>query len=138
MAAEAVEDGLQGFPDDGIGEGAGGVVGAGAAAFVGGLEDDGAGGDGMRGGAAVDALVAPGDPNLEPLQGLVVAGTGNGSLHQNLEAALLRAQAGGVHVWRATRCPLGRVLPMPGQRLPDSVGLSPVKARIALTLTLLD
>ena len=89
-------------------------------------------------GAVVDALVAPGNPNLEPLQGLVVAGTGNGSLHQNLEAALLRAQAGGVQVWRATRCPLGRVLPMPGQRLPDSAGLSPVKARIALMLSLLD
>jgi L-asparaginase len=89
-------------------------------------------------GAVVDALVAPGNPNLEPLQGLVVAGTGNGSLHQNLEAALLRAQAGGIHVWRATRCSLGRVLPTPGQRLPDSEGLSPVKARIALMLSLLD
>ena len=89
-------------------------------------------------GAVVDALVAPGDPNLEPLRGLVVAGTGNGSLHQNLEAALLRAQAGGVHIRRATRCPLGRVLPTPGQHLPDSAGLSPVKARIALMLSLLD
>jgi len=89
-------------------------------------------------GAVVDALLAPAHTGLEPLRGLVVAGTGNGSLHQDLEAALVRAQAIGVHVWRGTRCTFGCVLPTPGQRLPDSTGLSPVKARIALMLSLLD
>jgi L-asparaginase len=89
-------------------------------------------------GAVVDALLSQAHTGLEPLRGLVVAGTGNGSLHQDLEAALLRAQARGVHVWRGTRCALGRVLPTAGQRLPDSTGLSPVKARIALMLSLLD
>ena len=89
-------------------------------------------------GAVVDALLSQVHTGLEPLRGLVVAGTGNGSLHQDLEAALLRAQARGVHVWRGTRCALGRVLPIAGQRLPDSRGLSPVKARIALMLSLLD
>ncbi len=89
-------------------------------------------------GAVVDALFAQGQTALGPLRGLVVAGTGNGSLHQDLEAALLRAQAGGVRILRATRCAWGRVLPIPGQRLPDSTGLSPVKARIALMLALLD
>ncbi len=89
-------------------------------------------------GAVVDALFAQGQTGPEPLRGLVVAGTGNGSLHQALEAALLRAEAGGVRVWRATRCAWGRVLPTPGQHLPDSMGLSPVKARIALMLALLD
>ena len=88
-------------------------------------------------GAVVDALLASRHTELAPLRGLVVAGTGNGSLHQDLEAALLRAQAGGLRVLRATRCALGRVLPMPGQRLPDSTGLSPVKARIALMLALM-
>ena len=89
-------------------------------------------------GAVVEALLTQEENGLEPLQGLVVAGTGNGSVHQDLELALLRAQARGVRVWRGTRCALGRVLPTAGQRLPDSSGLSPVKARIALMLCLLD
>ena len=82
-------------------------------------------------GRAVRALVADG------VQGLVVAGTGNGTLHHALEAALLAAQAGGVRVVRATRCLDGRVLPKAGDVLADSQGLSPVKARVALLLALL-
>lgn len=82
-------------------------------------------------GAVVDALLAQG------VQGLVVAATGNGTLHHALEAALLRAQAMGVRVVRATRCPNGRVLPRPGDTLVDSKGLSPVKARVDLILQLL-
>ena len=82
-------------------------------------------------GAVVDALVRDG------VQGLVVACTGNGTIHHALEAALLRAQAARVKVVRSTRCPLGQVLPKAGDVLPDSHGLSPVKARIALMLALL-
>ena len=82
-------------------------------------------------GAVVDALVRDG------VQGLVVACTGNGTIHHALEAALLRAQSAGVKVVRSTRCPLGQMLPKPGDVLPDSHGLSPVKARIALMLDLL-
>jgi L-asparaginase len=82
-------------------------------------------------GAVVEALLAGG------VQGLVVAGTGNGSLHHALEAALLKAQATGVPVLRSTRCLNGRVLPKPGDSIPDSQGLSPVKARVALILRLL-
>jgi L-asparaginase len=82
-------------------------------------------------GAVVQALVAQG------VQGLVAACTGNGTLHHDLEAALLQAQAGGVRVIRATRCLNGRVLPKPVDLLPDSQGLSPVKVRIALILELL-
>jgi L-asparaginase len=87
------------------------------------------------GGALVDALMAPGI--AEPVQGLVVACTGNGTVHYELEAALLKAQATGVSVVRSTRCAYGQVLPVPGQLLPDSHGLSPVKARVALMLALL-
>ena len=82
-------------------------------------------------GAVVRALVADG------VQGLVVAGTGNGSLHHALESALLQAQAAGVRVLRATRCLEGRVLSQPGEALLDSQGLSPVKARVSLLLALL-
>jgi L-asparaginase len=70
------------------------------------------------------------------LKGLVVAATGNGTVHQDLEKALLEAKNGGVAVVRATRCPMGRVISPPDARFPDSGGLSPVKARIALMLTL--
>lgn len=82
-------------------------------------------------GAVVQALMEQG------VRGLVVATTGNGTIHQALEAALLKAQAAGVSVVRATRCPNGRVLPKPGDLIPDSQGLSPVKARIDLMLRLL-
>ncbi|MFT3814823.1 MAG: asparaginase [Acidovorax sp.] len=81
-------------------------------------------------GRVVDALAASGT------QGIVVAATGNGTLHHALEAALLRAQAAGVRVVVATRCPLGRVLPVPGTAF-DTTALSPVKARVALFLELL-
>jgi L-asparaginase len=89
--------------------------------------------------ATIDALVAPdvaarfGAP---PVRGLVVAATGNGTLHQALEVALQRAVAQGVRVVRATRCAQGRVWPRPGDAWPDSQGLSPVKARLALMLSL--
>lgn len=53
---------------------------------------------------AVQALVAAG------VQGLVVAGTGNGSLHQAMEQALLEAKAQGVSVWLTTRCLEGQVV----------------------------
>ncbi|WP_137747846.1 asparaginase [Acidovorax sp. NB1] len=79
----------------------------------------------------VDALVHAG------VRGLVVACTGNGTIHHALEAALLRAQQAGVRVVRATRCAEGQVLPKPGDQLPDSQGLSPVKARVVLLLDLL-
>ncbi len=82
-------------------------------------------------GVLVDALVREG------VQGLVVACTGNGTIHHALEAALLRAQSAGVRVLRSTRCPEGQVLPKPGDLFPDSQGLSPVKARVALMLDLL-
>jgi L-asparaginase len=54
-----------------------------------------------------------------------------------LEAGLLDAQAHGVAVRRTSRCPQGRLLPLPTDRLPAAVGLSPVKARIALMLELM-
>ncbi len=82
-------------------------------------------------GSVVQALVAQG------VQGLVVAATGNGTLHHDLEAALLVAQGAGVKVVRASRCPNGRVLGQPGDAMADSRGLSAVKARIALMLALM-
>ncbi|TWO69953.1 asparaginase [Caenimonas sedimenti] len=82
------------------------------------------------GGAVVDALVAQG------VAGIVAAGTGNGTLHRDLEAALLRAQARGVAVRRASRCAYGRVIAHPTDTIPPTE-LPPVKARIELLLELM-
>jgi L-asparaginase len=82
-------------------------------------------------GAIVDALRAQG------IDGLVVAATGNGTLHTDLELALLAAKAAGVKVVRATRCVNGRIFPRPDDSLPDSNGLSPAKARVAMLLELM-
>jgi L-asparaginase len=89
-------------------------------------------------GATVDAMVRERQAGLpDAVQGLVLAATGNGTLHHELESAALRAQAAGIAVLRATRCASGRILPKPGDTLRDAGALSPVKARIALMLELL-
>lgn len=80
-------------------------------------------------GRLVDALVAQG------VAGIVVAGTGNGTVHHALEAALQRAQAAGVRVLRSTRCAAGPVI---GEgTLPSAGTLSPWQARVELMLQLL-
>jgi L-asparaginase len=84
------------------------------------------------GGELVDLMASSG------VRGLVVAGTGNGTVHQALEAALLRAQALGLRIVRTTRCAQGRVFSRSDDGLPASDGLSPVKARIALMLELMN
>ena len=83
----------------------------------------------------IDALLSE-SPD-DPLRGIVVAATGNGTLHKALEAGLLRARDAGVRVVRATRCSQGRVLAGAMDAIPDSLGLSPLKARIAMVLDLL-
>ena len=81
-------------------------------------------------GTVVRALQAAG------VQGLIAAGTGNGTLSAALEAALREAEAAGVAVWRSTRCDAGPVMDLPGL-LPSAGALSPVKARVEMILTLL-
>ena len=72
-----------------------------------------------------------------PLLGMVIAGTGNGSVHERLAAALLAAQAEGIRVVRTSRCVRGEVLAKPDHPLPQISPLSAVKARLALALELL-
>jgi L-asparaginase len=81
--------------------------------------------------ATVDALVRDG------VAGLVVAATGNGTVHHALEEALLAARQQGVAVRRSSRCAQGRVFGREGDAIPGMDGLSPVKARIALMLELM-
>ena len=82
-------------------------------------------------GRVVRALLAAG------IDGLVAAGTGNGTLSAPLESALREAQAQGVRVVRSTRCDAGPVMDLPGL-LPAAGALSPVKARVELILALLE
>lgn len=82
-------------------------------------------------GRAVRALVDAG------VRGLVVAGTGNASVHAEVLQALEDAQRRGVVVLRGTRCTAGEGVA--DGRLPEAVlDLTPAQARLALTLRLLD
>lgn len=87
-------------------------------------------------GAIVQAAVAGG------ARGLVVAGTGNGTLHRDLEAALKEAERSGIRVLRATRCAYGVIVDADDPSTERASfahydGLSPLKSRIALMLELL-
>jgi len=89
-------------------------------------------------GAVVEALLAASSAQ-DRLAGLVVAGTGNASLHRLLEQALRAAQAQGVRVARVSRCANGQVVGGgAGARSGDFDSLSwPAgKARVALMLEL--
>ena len=85
--------------------------------------------------AAVEALVAAG------VDGFVVAGTGNGSIHAGLQQSLAEAAARGVAVVRASRVGSGHVMHN-GAAKDDALGfvsagsLSPYKARVLLLLAL--
>lgn len=82
-------------------------------------------------GRLIDALVASG------VDGLVVAATGNGTVHREVEAALLRAQSQRVRVLRSSRVGAGAILAKPGDALPAAGALTPVQARVELILELL-
>lgn len=94
--------------------------------------------DGVTSHAGADGRIVDGLVSLG-VEGLVVAGTGNGTVHAKLAAALRRARAQGVWVWRTTRCPWGEVVAQAADsEFPVARGLSLVQARIALMLARLD
>lgn len=76
----------------------------------------------------LQALLAAG------VQGLVLAATGNGTVHAALQPALDAAAAAGVPVWVCTRCAGGVVL---GAAAGPAAAMSPWQARVELLLTLL-
>ena len=85
-------------------------------------------------GARADAVRALVDAGVK---GLVVAGTGNGTIHVALEAALAEAQAQGVTVWRASRCGMGPVLGEHPRGWASAGAFTPAKARVAMMLELM-
>jgi L-asparaginase len=83
---------------------------------------------------AVRALVDAG------CAGIVVAATGNGTVHRALEAALADAAARGVSLLRATRCLAGAIVdpaPAAAGTLPAAGALTPQQARVELIVRLL-
>jgi L-asparaginase len=83
-------------------------------------------------GAVVRALLQSAG---QPVRGIVAAGTGNGTLASDLQAALLEAQSQGVQVLRASRCAWGGVSATANDVLPCTA-LSAVKARVSMVLQL--
>ncbi|HEY9025597.1 MAG TPA: asparaginase [Burkholderiaceae bacterium] len=69
--------------------------------------------------------------------GIVVAGTGHGTVSTRMEEALARARGEGVRVARASRCAFGPVLPRDAGDTEASGELSAVQARVELQLALL-
>lgn len=86
----------------------------------------------------VRALLAYAQTSAPPLRGIVVAGTGHGTLHEGLTQALREATRQGVTVWRSTRVARGGVLVREGDEWPAVPDLTAAQARVALTLWLLD
>jgi L-asparaginase len=71
------------------------------------------------------------------VDGLVVAGTGNGSISQVTKEALLKAQTRGVEICLASRCNQGPVVQTPNHVFQIAKELNPAKARVAMILNIL-
>jgi L-asparaginase len=84
-------------------------------------------------GALIDALARGG------AKGVVIAATGNGTVHQAIEQALRDAAWSGMRVLRATRCGDGAILEADevAAEWPAAGALTPAKARVELLLRLL-
>ncbi|MDB5743925.1 MAG: Asparaginase [Polaromonas sp.] len=89
-------------------------------------------------GMLLDLLADQREAGVEnAVEGVVIAATGNGSLHQVVEAAAQRAKQRGVAVLIASRCGSGKVLRPDTRGIEDAADLNAPKARIALMLALL-
>ncbi len=69
--------------------------------------------------------------------GIVVAGTGSGTLSHGLERALMEAQKAGLWVARTSRCAYGVSDPVKHPNIPSLHNLSPMQGRVAMMLGLL-
>jgi L-asparaginase len=84
--------------------------------------------------ALIDALARAGT------KGIVIAATGNGTVHEAIEQGVQRAAWSGMAVLRATRCGDGAILDAPENgkgAWPSAGALTPAKARVDLLLRLL-
>jgi L-asparaginase len=82
----------------------------------------------------IDALARAGT------KGIVIAATGNGTVHEAIEQGVQRAAWSGMTVLRATRCGDGAILDAPEDgkgAWPSAGALTPAKARVELMLRLM-
>ncbi len=79
---------------------------------------------------ALQALISAG------VEGVVLATTGNGTVHQDLLRAAEAAYAAGLPVVRASRTAHGNIRDGHPQAIPHAGGLSPFKARVEMMLRL--
>lgn len=87
--------------------------------------------------SAVDATAGEAHRRAQALRGLIVAATGHGTVNTGLEAALQRAAAQGVVVWRSSRVARGGVTPREDDAWPAAGTFTPAQARVALQMRLL-
>ena len=85
----------------------------------------------------VDAALAHARSSGQKLDGLIVACTGHGTVHEKLEAALQRAREAGAVVWRSSRVARGGVQPREGDTWLAAGSWTPAQARVCLMLELL-
>lgn len=85
----------------------------------------------------VQAMLAHAADTATPLQGIVVACTGNGTIHAGLTNALREAARQGVAVWRSSRVARGGVWAAPEDEWPGFPHLTVAQARVALSLSIL-
>ena len=75
------------------------------------------------------------EPGSTPsLKGLVVAGTGAGTINRAWQNALADAQSEGIWVWLSSRCVWGQALPQADQSVGERTPWPPAKACIAMAL----
>jgi L-asparaginase len=70
-------------------------------------------------------------------QGILLACTGHGTVHQDLLLALHAARQMGVVIWRSSRVARGGVLPRPDDAWPATAHWTPAQARLGLQLHLM-
>jgi L-asparaginase len=87
-------------------------------------------------GSLVQALLASPPTQARRLQGMVVAGTGQGTYSERLGQALKQAREQGVRVWRSSRAVWSVVRSSDTDEF-RGVPWSPVKARVAMMLDLM-
>lgn len=76
-------------------------------------------------------------PQTALTEGLVVAGTGSGTLSQELERALIDAQKAGLWVARTSRCVFGVANPDKHPHIRALIHFSPAQARVSMILGLI-
>lgn len=85
----------------------------------------------------VRAMLSSSARSASPLRGIVVAGTGHGTVHEGLTQALREASQQGIAVWRSSRVARGGVLGREGDEWHAVPHLTAAQARVALMLSLL-